>query len=245
MSSPNTPLSQRQWRQALAFVCLATLALTIGGYLFFRHETARIQEGKYHTLKAIAELKVGQLVTWRQERLADARLNATGILRAIVLQWHESPDDPSPKALLQERLALYAKLQGYHDLLLAGPDGRLLFSLNPKLMALDPMAQKLVGQTVAARTAVFGDLFRCQTCNQVHLDIMAPILDQAQQPVAVLILRIDPVRFLYPLIQSWPVPSESAETLLVRRQGESALFLNPLRHGAHQPLSHAIPLTRI
>ena len=39
-------------------------------------------------------------------------------------------------------------------------------------------------------------------------------------------LRIDPQDFLFPLLDSWPTPSESAETLLVRRQGESVLYLN-------------------
>ncbi|MCX7825745.1 MAG: hypothetical protein N2689_09325, partial [Verrucomicrobiae bacterium] len=61
--------------------------------------------------------------------------------------------------------------------------------------------------------------------------------------LAVLLLELDPGRFLYPLIQSWPVPSQTAETLLVRRDGGDALFLNELRHRTNTALSFRVPLT--
>jgi PAS domain S-box-containing protein len=64
------------------------------------------------------------------------------------------------------------------------------------------------------------------------------------QPVAVLLLRTDPESSLYPLVQSWPTPSPSAETLLVRQEGEEIVFLNTLRHGAAPPLTIRIPLAR-
>lgn len=47
--------------------------------------------------------------------------------------------------------------------------------------------------------------------------------------IGVMMFRIDPVRFLYPQIQSWPVPSATAETLLVRKDGDNVV-LNELRH---------------
>src|SRR3546814_9997205 len=46
----------------------------------------------------------------------------------------------------------------------------------------------------------------------------------------VLLLRLNPVQYLYPMVQTWPTTSASAETLLVRRDGDSVLFLNELRH---------------
>src|SRR6185312_15310455 len=49
---------------------------------------------------------------------------------------------------------------------------------------------------------------------------------------------------LYPFIQRWPVPSQSAETLLARREGDNAVFLNDLRHVQQAALRLRIPLTR-
>ncbi len=65
--------------------------------------------------------------------------------------------------------------------------------------------------------------------------------DREPSCAGVFLFRINPRDFLYPLIQSWPVPSRSAESLLVRRDGEDVLFLNDLRHRKDTALSLRLP----
>src|SRR3546814_10186464 len=57
-----------------------------------------------------------------------------------------------------------------------------------------------------------------------------------------LLLRLNPVQYLYPMVQTWPTTSASAETLLVRRDGDSVLFLNELRHRSGTALRLRLPL---
>ena len=64
------------------------------------------------------------------------------------------------------------------------------------------------------------------------------------EPVGAVILQIDANQFLYPMIQSWPTLSRSAETLLVRRDGDLVLFLNELRHQSNTALTLRIPLSQ-
>ncbi|MFA4825557.1 MAG: PAS domain S-box protein [Methanoregula sp.] len=81
--------------------------------------------------------------------------------------------------------------------------------------------------------------------DHIHLDVIAPLARKsngAGKPVGAVLLSIDPEDFLYPLIQSWPVPSGSAETLLVEREGDHVLFLNELRHRNNTALNLTIPL---
>ncbi len=59
------------------------------------------------------------------------------------------------------------------------------------------------------------------------------------RPLGVLKLRIDPHAYLYPFIQRWPTPSETAETLLVRREGNEVVFLNELKFQKDTALSPA------
>ena len=63
------------------------------------------------------------------------------------------------------------------------------------------------------------------------LAILVPIFadENNNRPLGVLVLHINPQTYLYPYIQNWPIPSDTAETLLVRRDGEDVLFLNELR----------------
>lgn len=59
-----------------------------------------------------------------------------------------------------------------------------------------------------------------------------------------IVLDIDPSLVLYPLVESWPVPSRSAETLLVEREGDHVRYLNNLRQGNNPALSLTTPLNR-
>jgi hypothetical protein len=60
---------------------------------------------------------------------------------------------------------------------------------------------------------------------------VVPVFMRAEpdgQVIAFMVLRVDPSRFLYKMIQTWPTRSASAETLLVRKEGDFVLYLNQL-----------------
>ena len=68
--------------------------------------------------------------------------------------------------------------------------------------------------------------------NYVHLDLIVPLIDMRINDTVVmgfLVLRIDPGKVLYPLLQSWPTVSKSAETLIVRKEGDEIVYLNELQ----------------
>lgn len=71
-----------------------------------------------------------------------------------------------------------------------------------------------------------------------------PIFSAAGRALGALFISIDPHVFLFPLIQSWPAVSETAETLLVERMGDEVVNLNELRHGRNAVLSLKQPLSR-
>ena len=62
--------------------------------------------------------------------------------------------------------------------------------------------------------------------------------------IAVLLIDIDPYKYLYPLIRTWTSPSASGETLLVRRDGNNALYLSTLRFKPDAALKYRVPLNR-
>ena len=135
-------------------------------------------------------------------------------------------------------------MRAYGNVLLADPDGRILLSVRPDPAPLSPAGKQALEAAVAGRQAVLGDLFRCPKDDRVHLDVAASVLDPRGQPLAVVVLRTNADKVLYPLIQSWPTPSLTAETLLVEVEGKDVLFLNELRHREKTALSLREPLTQ-
>lgn len=63
----------------ICLFCVIALALGLSGYRFYRNEEVAIRKQKYSELEAIAGLKVGQIIRWRFERLADARMNSANL----------------------------------------------------------------------------------------------------------------------------------------------------------------------
>ena len=222
-----------------------TLAVLIWGYRYYSYETNRIRQEKLCNLTAVADLKTAEIRQWRQERLADTRRNMDSpLFREAVGHWLRNPDAPGFQTNLLKQLKVDRSGDDYADVLLIEPTGRILLSTLPKAEPVGPEGKQAVARALEKRQAVLSEPYRC-SCGRIHMDATAPILDDRLQPMAVLVLRANAESYLYSLIQAWPTPSRSAETLLVRRDGEAVLYLNELRHRTNTALSLRIPLTRL
>jgi PAS domain S-box-containing protein len=223
-----------------------TLVWVISGFLIYNNQSRAIRQRKMDELNSIAELKIQQIVQWRQERMTDASMDSASLFFNQALeQWLAAPDDASLKTALLTRLQSIANLEGYQNVILTSTDGHVLLSLDKNVSTLEDESLRLAVQASHSTAPILGDFFQQSATRQIYLDVAAPIFknDPANKVQAVLILRSDPQKYLYPLIQSWPTPSQSAETLLVRKEGENVVFLNTLRHDSAPPLSLRISLT--
>lgn len=222
---------------------LAVIGFLGGGLWFYLHESQSIRLRKGQELHSISLLKIQQIQNWREEREVDARLTAQGIfVQQAVLAWLRSPQDETLRSMLLSRFAMTLEMKDYQNILLISPDANHYLSVDKTLDHLDAPVSELVTQAVQSKQLAWGD-FYIDEFQHVHLHIAAPVLDEMQQARAVLVLCVDPNQYLYPLIQSWPTPSPSAETLLVRRAGDKIVFLNQLRFAEFAPLHLHIPLT--
>ena len=226
-----------------ALTALAVLLLPVSGYWFHQREAAALQNEAHDDLQSIAKLKVGQIERWLAERAADARIRSNGIIPLTTLQWLQNPNDELLHAALVAHCMRLRQSYHYSNVMLATPDGRLLLSMDPELMETEDEAARLARQAVTSGTVVLNDFFRCGRGERIYLDIAAPITNEDGAAVAVVILRTDANEMLFPLVQHWPGVSQTAETVLARRDGDHALILNELRRSPEPPLTVRIPLS--
>ncbi len=225
----------RRWLLA-AFACFIFLCLILGGYWFVKSREEEKRFDHYEHLETIARLKSNQLLAWRQERLSDAQLDASGYIQTQLLAWLKT-GDPAVMENIASRMRLFQTLQGYHNIILASTDGQILISLLDKNSALEPEVKALMATVLTTSQPVFGDFYHCQTCEMIHLNTAMRVVDENHNVVAVLILVVDPAKEIFPLMQTWPVPHANAESFLIRKEGHRVLFLSPLRHQAAPPFS--------
>ncbi len=236
----------RQW--ILWFLLLA-LAVSAAGVAVYRHQVAQARKEALDSLATVATLKTGQIVAWRAERLADARLVAmlgSPLFETAVVPWLRAPQTAAAGDRVAQLIGQIRTILGYHAVLIAAPEGKLLVGAGAVPQQLEEATRDLVVRAAGASEPVFGQLSLGAAPGGVQgvvqLDVAAVYRDAAGAPVAVLVLRSAPEMHLYPLLRAWPAPSPSAETLLVRREGEEVVFLNPLRHVDDAPLMRRRPL---
>ncbi|MFH1970059.1 MAG: cache domain-containing protein, partial [Verrucomicrobiota bacterium] len=226
---------------------LVLAVVLAGGVRFYRTAHQQNRQDAEAQLQTITQLKVGQIAAWRAERMGDAAvLMDNAFFIGGVRHWLAAPGAEDSEKIL----VLFRSLQKnyrYHDILLLDTSGKARLSNSGHSSLLHEEEKQAMALAWRERRPVLTDLHAHPGDPAVYLEIVAPLFEKdgtAAKPVGVAVLRVDAGQFLYPLIQSWPTSSRTAETLLVQRDGENVLFLNELRHQKDTALKLRIPLSQ-
>jgi two-component system cell cycle sensor histidine kinase/response regulator CckA len=239
-SFPRAPL--------LVFLLLALGIVVVGG-MIFRHETTRARKATEEHLSSIADLKAAQIANWRKERLADAESIAWNPLNSLRIRPFLGSTSPVDRGDdLRDWMESWRKTYGYHDVVLLDRNHRVRLSVGSSSPFIGAYASPNIAEVLRSGRSMLSDIHRLPDWDFTHMDLYAPLLSAAgegkqMECIGVMMFRIDPGLFLYPQIQSWPVPSRTAETLLVRRDGDDVVYLNELRHRKGTILSLRFPVS--
>jgi PAS domain S-box-containing protein len=242
MREPNFP------RLLAVLSLLAVCLVLVGGVWFYRAHNDHLRHGAEAQLAAIARLKMNEIANWRAERLAHAGVLMESPLfigAAAAFLISANREDSVPVLTRFKALCTHYK---YHDALLVDPSGAILLRHGQTTLALHPDAQKALSLALGNRRAVLTDLHTAHSGGSPHLGVVFPVIPAGggnPKPLGAVILLADAGQFLYPLVQSWPIPSQSAETLILRKEDKDVLFLNELRHQKNTALKLRIPISRV
>ena len=233
------------WYLVLIFLAMA-LGISATGYSYYKNQEIYIINEKQQELGAIIALKIGQIISWRQGHLDYASTIIDDPFLALrVRDFFRGKTRSILKNQILERLTTLAAFQ-YQSIALIDPQGKVRLANPASEKNLTPYLQSLVSEAISSRKVVFSDLYRDED-SKVRLSILIPLLviqRNAHVVVGVLLMRIEPYQFLYPLIKAWPSPSLTGETELVRLEGNEVVFLNELRHRKNIPLNLRFPLQK-
>lgn len=218
--------------------------LLVLGAILLRAQQRRLVREEVDKLEAIAALKVSQIAAWRAERLADAGMlmgSPYFVQAAVAWLAEENPEDAG---LLLERMRNAMRLYGYSDLTLVDERGSSRLAVRGGDGGPHPELAAALHRAWSDGEPTMTDLHLSEG-GIPHLAAVAPLFrGPRRQPAGAVVLRVNATSFLYPLVQSWPVPSRTAETLLVRREGEEVQFLSELRHRPDSALRLRLPMSR-
>ena len=228
----------------LALFILLALAIPAAGALSYRASAADLRHQKARELSAIAALKVDELERWRDERLVDA--DALGANPTLLGALAGGRRDAG--VARREIVTWFESLRGvgeYGAIAVVRDDGAVLVAAGDVTDDMgSPVVRALVRRAVDERRGLMSDLHRHPPDDALHLTVASPVRVAGVGAREAVVLRIDPSRWLFRMVQSWPAASESAEALLVRVEGERVAVVNEPRHPVPGDATVGVPLAR-
>ncbi len=233
---------RRSFLILLAVFLGLTAAIGIIGYRNYLDQRELIEAEVRRQLATVADMKVRQVVAWRSERLADARIVASAAILPALRHVLVGRADARDEAEITAWLRAIQEGAGYANAILINAGGEVCLTAG-KANRNNQHYSELMRKLHATGAVDFTDIHNDTGLTAPHMGLNIPLKSPDGRLEGALLLGIDPARFLYPLMQTWPAPSRTAETLLVRKEQNEIVFLNELRHGRNSALQLRFPLT--
>lgn len=234
------------WFLLIVFVSLV-LGILITGYFYYRHRQNQTASDAHRNLEAIADLKTAQIARWRDDRMANAKtIRDNAPLHRRIAELFKNTSDAKARQEILTWMISYQKNYGYAAMILLDAQGNARLSTPAQGIGPGSHSQSLLHDAVRNREAIFSDFTRIPETQSIQIDMLLPLIspdDKDGKVFGIILLCIDPLTELYPLIQSWPTPSRSSETLLIEREGNDIVYLNELRFRKNSALKLRLPAT--
>ena len=229
---------------AVAIALFLNFVILIGAasYVLVDNFTKIEKHKASENLHGIGKLKAGQIQQYLQTRKGDAVIVSGLLSNSAVQRWLKNPSGDMPDAVRQS-LDIIGAIYQLGGLQLLDDKAKIRYS-NGQYAQLSEAAKSLAlyairENSLGTSPIYFGDP---SAPDKPLLDVFAPLVNPDTLAVmGVLVLR-DDLHFLFSLIQSWPVESQTGETLLVTRDGDDVLFLNELRYRKDTALKLRLPI---
>jgi hypothetical protein len=208
------------WLLTILFVIISAGSILLG-LLYYKSQKNRLLDDKKLELSAIADLKVRQIAQWRNDKLKDAALAGDNIpLVQQLSKFLHAPDDSTNRKGILASLKSFTRSTEYKNVFLIDSTGRVRCFFPVQDTAAAGHFRALSGSQAGQYNGILTDLYETGTPPKAWLDLIVPLVSSWKNDSTVfgmLALRIDPEETLYPLVQMWPLPSKSAESILIGR----------------------------
>jgi PAS domain S-box-containing protein len=202
------------------------------------------------TLRAVAVLKEEQIELWLFDRLGDVSLQSKQSAHILRLANPAARGNSEVDRNSHYQLKNVQKVYEYLNIELFNAQGQRLDQVGWDVVSTSMLPPEWHEQILRTTGPQLVDFFATGNADHpVGLAVAATIRqkqtsDESNSPaLGYIVMHVDPGQKLYSLIQNWPLPSETAEVLLVRRDDSDVVYLNELRHQRMPPLSLRMPIS--
>jgi PAS domain S-box-containing protein len=243
-----TPPSQPRSISWVVLPIILAIATVVGIIAATQYEDQRraLRAAQAEHLVGIADAKARLVADWRQRRLDDALVVSQNPFLGPQLRRFFLSPTPAAESAHLIWMASLKKHYGYYGIDLVDNTGivRLSYGDRPTRRSVLPDSREAVAKALASHELRVSDLYKDRASGLAVLDVTVPVVvvEMGERRLAgLIVLTSDPRATLYEQLKAWPTESATAETVLLRRDGDAVVYLNELRHRASPPFGISKP----
>ena len=250
-SKINTARERSDRLMPLMVVMTLSLAIAIVGFVGYHSVKNSVTHTVAVNLQAVAELKVNQINWWVENEMEDF---AQVIQPAIdqpqfadsMGEWlRGGMRDEGRRQKLADYLRHIAKTEHYLDISVhAVEDGALLLTSNGEADTASAHAFAVAAGHAGKPLLEDFHIDEASGTPRIHIGFFNTMRVGKSDAVVVVHTTRDASTMLFPMIQQWPGWTNSAEILLLRREGDNVVLLNTLRNRPDAPLQQRMAMSK-
>ncbi len=226
------------------FLLLALSIVAIGAN-YYRNFERQSRADAESQLSASATSKVNGLIDWRGNLLDRANfIYKNQAFTDSAALYMKDRRDTEAREHIRNWLEAYSEYDEFDRIYLLDTNGAEIFSVPEGTPPAQDVTQK-IPEALKSKQITFIDFYRDAEDKRVYLAILIPILDenQSRRVIGFAALRVNPQARLYSYLARKSAEYADAEFFIVRREGDAAVFLNPLKFRPDAPLNLSAPLS--
>lgn len=230
------PLQSKPHRYLLAGVLALLSALGWLSQQTYAERELRYQHQIESFIKNTNDQTQHNLMRWRArlKAVADAQTDDR-LLGQALAQWFPNPQEPLSE-ILEARLRTLTERSEFAKVMLLDLQGRVvLATAGMEDAPLSGHEHAALQQAFARSESVLVEPYQQERFAFPTFAVMAPLYD-GLEPIAALWMVVDLRATLFPLLNAAQQGRATTESMLLQRDGDSVLHINPLRHRNSAPL---------
>ena len=220
------------WYKLLVAFSITSFLLIVIGYIVYDDQKSKLKQEVYNELSQAARKNVNDILLWLNERESDAQLiYENKIIKPYFFELVNNPNNPKNKEQIKLWLHPIMEYHDYDNAYILNSKGKLIYSYITSNLQ---KKEQLFDLQYLTKSKIFRtDLIINSENNKAHMDYFIPLsinMNNRKINLGVLVLRINPYKSFFKLVNSLPLNYKSKESYLVRREGDYAVRMSQIKN---------------
>jgi len=216
--------SKIPWLLIAVFIFI-TIIVLLSGHFYYKNEKNRLKTEQNEMLSAVSSFKIKEISKWLQERRAEGIFVSTSppYIDFFEKLIREHTDSLTHRELMKWLLPIKNNHE-YTEISVFDMFGRNVLDISDPGWVFSEEEGTEYLKLSSQGKIVFSELIKDPNTGKSFINMIVPIYSNKRQ-LGMVVFRIDPSIYLYPVVASWPFERITASSCLAKLEHNKVIYL--------------------